>query len=149
MPTQPTLRPTNTDTQQNDTVCLITAALPAHTTFFPIPITTNAQVFLSHNCPRLIKKISKILESSHKPNTTVPILNKSKKSIQTYAITWMNWLQEAFYLIFPSFHFIGKNSIDMTIKTLSRNISVWLSTIVVMAIINATYSTSFFLNRNG
>ena len=25
---------------------------PAHTTLFPIPITTNAQVFLSHNCPK-------------------------------------------------------------------------------------------------
>ena len=25
---------------------------PVHTTLFPIPITTNAQVFLSHNCPK-------------------------------------------------------------------------------------------------
>ena len=56
---------------------------PAHTTLFPILITTNAQVFLSHNCPKIRENLSISLESSHKPNTTVPIFNKSKKSLQT------------------------------------------------------------------
>ena len=68
--------------------CLPNDFFPSHLQptqpFFPIPITTNAQVFLSHNCPRIKEKIYSIsLDSSHKPNSTVPIFNKSKKSIQT------------------------------------------------------------------
>ena len=43
--------------QTQPTVCLMILAhptsMPAHTTFFPIPITTNAKVFLSHNCPKI------------------------------------------------------------------------------------------------
>ena len=44
---------------------------------------SNAQVFLSHNCPKIKKNYSKSLESTHKPNSTVPIFSKSKKSMQT------------------------------------------------------------------
>ena len=57
--------------------------LQPYTTLFPILITTNAQVFLSHNCPKVREN------SFHKSwkftytNSTVPIFNKSKKSIQT------------------------------------------------------------------
>ena len=51
--TQPTLHPTNAN--KNDIVCLMTPAHPTFTltTFFPILITTNAQVFLSHNCLKM------------------------------------------------------------------------------------------------
>ena len=39
--------------------------------FFSIPITTNAQVFLSHNCPKIKENIYSIsLESSNKPDST-------------------------------------------------------------------------------
>ena len=45
----------HTHTNKKETVCLMTSA---HPTFIPhnvfsIPITTNAQVFLSHNCPKI------------------------------------------------------------------------------------------------
>ena len=51
--THPALPPPHkhTHTNKNDTVCLkwpLPFPPPAHTNFFPIPITTNAQVFLSH-----------------------------------------------------------------------------------------------------
>ena len=45
-------------TNKNDIVCLMTSA---HVTsspydlFIPIPVTTNAQVFLSHNCPKIVE----------------------------------------------------------------------------------------------
>ena len=75
----------HTYTNKKDTVCLMTSARPTFSPnfFFSIPITTNAHVFSSHNCPKIkIKTIYSIsLESSHKLNSTVPIFNKSKKSI--------------------------------------------------------------------
>ena len=101
----------HTYTNKKDTVCLMTSARPTFSPkfFFQFPsrrmymfshhtthhdectcflitqlITTNVHVFSSHNCPKIkIKTIYSIsLESSHKLNSTVPIFNKSKKSIQ-------------------------------------------------------------------
>ena len=83
-PSPPPSHKHGTHTNKNDSFALRPLPIPpsAHTTFFPIPITTNAQVFLSH-CPKTKKNYSISLESLHEPNSTVSILNKSKKSIQT------------------------------------------------------------------
>ena len=49
---------------KKDTDYLMTSIQPTQP-FFPIPITMNAQVFLSHSCPK-IKEI--LFQSSHKQN---------------------------------------------------------------------------------
>ena len=87
-PSPPSTPQTHTHTHQQKGHCLPNDLCPSHLqptqVFFPIPITTNAKVFLSHSCPKIKRKTYSIsLESSHKPNSTVPIFNKSKKSIQT------------------------------------------------------------------
>ena len=60
MPSQPTLRPTNTPKHTHTPTKRTLSAWwplpilpPAHTTLFPILITTNAPVFFSHNYPKI------------------------------------------------------------------------------------------------
>ena len=84
---------------------------PAHTNFFPIPITTNAQVFLSHNCPK-IKENPKVLKVHINRIQLYP-----KKSMQTKAITWMCWLQEPF-----AFHYLQVSRVSLSLKTRTRKI---------------------------
>ena len=49
-----------THTHQQKGHCLPNDLCPSHLqptqVFFPIPITTNAKVFLSHNCPKIKRK---------------------------------------------------------------------------------------------
>ena len=84
---------------------------PAHTNFSPIPITTNAQYFLSHNCPK-IKENPKVLKVHINRIQLYP-----KKSMQTKAITWMCWLQEPF-----AFHYLQVSSVSLSLKTRTRKI---------------------------
>ena len=52
-------------------------------TFFQFP-SRRIHKFSYHTTAQKLKEIySKSLESSHKPNSTVPIFSKSKKSMQT------------------------------------------------------------------
>ena len=78
---------THTHTNKKDTVCLMISAHPTSSPlkfFFQFP-SRRMQKFSYHTTAQ--KKNEKIyfisLESSHKPNSTVPIFIKSKKSIQT------------------------------------------------------------------
>ena len=43
----------HTPANKNDTVCLMTSAHPTSGPHNLFPITTNAQVFLSHKCPKI------------------------------------------------------------------------------------------------
>ena len=56
-PSPPSAPQTHTHTHQQKGHCLPNDLCPSHLqptqVFFPIPITTNAKVFLSHNCPKI------------------------------------------------------------------------------------------------
>ena len=84
--TGPTNTYTHTHTNKKDTVCLMTST---HPTSSPHNLFSNSHhdeytSFLITQLPKNKKKIySKSLESSHKPNSTVPLFSKSKKSMQT------------------------------------------------------------------
>ena len=81
--------PTNTRTHTNKKGhCLLNDLCPSHLQptrfFFQFPSRRMHKFFLSHNCPKIKENIYSIsLESSNKPDSTIPISIKSKKSIQT------------------------------------------------------------------
>ena len=90
-----------THTHQQKGHCLPNDFSPSHLQltqpYFQFP-SRQMHKFSYHTTAQKEKKKKSISpEMSHKPNSTVPILNKSKKSIQTQGITWMSWLQEPFY----------------------------------------------------
>ena len=84
------LRPTNTHTHthtnKKDTVCLMTSAHPTSSPTQPFS-NSHHDVRTSFLITQLLENKRKFypisLESSHERNSTVPIFNKSKKSIQT------------------------------------------------------------------
>ena len=81
----PPYKHTHTHTNKKDTACLMTSA---HPTSSPHNLFSNSHhdectSFLNTQLRKNKNKIySKSLESSHKPNLTVPIFSKSKKSMQ-------------------------------------------------------------------
>ena len=85
-PSPPSAPQTHTRTNKKDTVCLMTSA---HPTSSPHNLISNSHhdkraSFLITQLPKKKRKICSIsLEISHKLNSTVPIFNKSKISIQT------------------------------------------------------------------
>ena len=85
-PSPPSAPQTHTRTNKKDTVCLMTSA---HPTSSPHNLISNSHhdkctSFLITQLPKKKSKICSIsLEISHKLNSTVPIFNKSKISIQT------------------------------------------------------------------
>ena len=97
----PTHPPPHKHTHQQKGHCLPNDFSPSHLQltqpYFQFP-SRQMHKFSYHTTAQKEKKKKSISpEMSHKPNSTVPILNKSKKSIQTQGITWMSWLQEPFY----------------------------------------------------
>ena len=77
---------THTHTNKKDTVCLMTSAHPTSSPTQPFS-NSHHDVRTSFLITQLLENKRKFypisLESSHKRNSTVPIFNKSKKSIQT------------------------------------------------------------------
>ena len=78
--------PTNTHTHTNkkDAVCLMTSANPTSSprNLFSNSYYDECASFPITQLPKNNTKIHSIsLDSSHKPNSTVPVFNKSKKSI--------------------------------------------------------------------
>ena len=77
---------THTHTNKKDTVCLMTSAHPTSSPTQPFS-NSHHDVRTSFLITQLLENKRKFypisLESSHEQNSTVPIFNKSKKSIQT------------------------------------------------------------------
>ena len=77
---------THTHTNKKDTVCLMTSAHPTSSPTQPFS-NSHHDVRTSFLITQLLENKRKFypisLESSHERNSTVPIFNKSKKSIQT------------------------------------------------------------------